>query len=110
MTTRGARVRRTSRGVDPQPLGLALERLFGHLGAPAVQTVSELGSLWPTIVGPGLAEHSRPAGLVDGVLTVVCDDPAWASQIKWMDAQIKTRIDERFPGTELRVVRTSMRR
>lgn len=109
MTTWGARVSRPNRSAEPQPLGQALERLFGHLGAPAVQTVSDLGSQWPDIVGPGLADHSRPAGLVDGVLTVVCDDPAWASQIKWMDAQIKTQISERFVGTELRVIRTTTR-
>ncbi len=93
---------------EPQHLGFALERLFGHLGAPAVRTVADLGSLWSTIVGPGLAEHSRPAGLLDGVLNVQCDDAAWASQIKWMDAQIKDRFASHFPDAELRTIRASV--
>ncbi len=93
---------------EPQHLGFALERLFGHLGAPAVRTVADLGDQWPAIVGPGLADHSQPAGLVDGVLTVRCDDSAWASQIKWMDAQIKQRFAERFPDSALRTIRASV--
>ena len=93
---------------EPQHLGFALERLFGHLGAPAVRTLSDLGGQWSTIVGPGLAAHTKPAGLIDGVLTVHCDDAAWASQIKWMDAQIKERFAAHFPDTELRTVRASV--
>ncbi len=93
---------------EPQHLGAALEQFFGHLGAPPVQTVAELGGQWAEIVGPGLCDHSRPAGLLDGVLVVHCDDPAWVSQIRWMDAQIKQQFRDRFGDTELHTIRAGV--
>jgi predicted nucleic acid-binding Zn ribbon protein len=93
---------------EPQRLGFALERLFGHLGAPPIRTLGQLADHWDEIVGPGLAGHCRPAGLLDGVLRVQCDDPAWVSQIKWMEAQISERFRARFPDTDLRSIRASV--
>jgi predicted nucleic acid-binding Zn ribbon protein len=93
---------------EPHHLGSALERLLGHLGAPPVRTVSELGERWAEIVGPALCSHSRPAGLVDGVLRVQCDDEVWASQVKWMDGQIKESFARIFPGTDLRAIRVGV--
>lgn len=95
---------------EPQRLGVALDRFFGHMGAPPLRTVADLGDRWTDIVGPGLSSHSRPGGLIDGVLTVRCDDAAWLSQIRWMETQIKARFAECFPDTELRAVRASVDR
>lgn len=82
---------------DPVPLRQGLERFFKHLGAPPLDVVTELANRWPDIVGPALAGPTRPVELVDGVLTVSCDDPAWASQIGWMESQIKERFNVVFP-------------
>ena len=50
---------------------------------------------------PGLGRGTRPIELIEGVLVVGCDDPAWASQIGWMENQIKDRFAEVFPGVKL---------
>ncbi len=86
---------------EPTPLREGLERYFRHLGAPPVDVITELSKRWADIVGPALAEPTRPRDLVDGVLTVLCDDAAWASQIGWMEAQIKLRFSTVFPAYEL---------
>lgn len=86
---------------EPTPIREGLERFFRHLGAPPVDVVSELRSQWPDIVGPALAEPTRPGELVNGVLTVICDDSAWASQISWMEAQIRQRFAAAFPSYTL---------
>jgi predicted nucleic acid-binding Zn ribbon protein len=91
----------SSEGGEPTPLREGLERYFRHLGVPPVDVVSELTNRWADIVGPALAEPTRPRDLVDGVLTVVCDDAAWASQIGWMEAQIKQRFAAIFPEYEV---------
>ena len=97
-------------GDQPVPLREGLERFFRHLGAPPVDVVAELTNRWPDIVGPALAEPTRPADLVDGVLTIVCDDAAWCSQIMWMEAQIKQRFGAAFPSYDLiRVVARTAR-
>ncbi|MDH3680157.1 MAG: DUF721 domain-containing protein [Acidimicrobiia bacterium] len=85
------------RSDDPQPLRHGLELFLKHLGAPPVDVLSDLADRWEEIVGPALATATRPVELIDGVLVVGCDDPAWAAQIGWMEAQITQRFGEVFP-------------
>lgn len=86
---------------EPAPLRRGLELFLKHLGAPPVDVLSELANQWEEIVGPALIGATRPIELIDGVLVVGCDDPAWASQIGWMEAQIKDRFREVFPDIAL---------
>lgn len=75
-----------------------------------MNVVAELTDRWPEIVGPALAGPTHPIELLDGVLTVRCDDPAWASQIGWMEGQIKQRFEAVFPGVTLEKVTTRLAR
>ena len=87
------------------PLADSLETFVRNLGAPPVSVLTQLDDRWPELVGPGLAAATRPVELIDGVLTVACDDAAWASQISWMEGQIKKRFDTTFgSGLVKRVV------
>lgn len=95
-------------GDDPVPVREGLERFFKHLGGPPLNVITELVEHWPDIVGPALAEPTHPLELVNGVLTVRCDDPAWASQIGWMESQIKQRFESIFPGIELKKIATRL--
>ena len=89
-------------GVDePRPLRQGLELYLKHLGAPPVDVLTELANRWGELVGPALVEATRPIELIEGVLVVGCEDPAWASQIGWMENQIKDRFAEVFPGVKL---------
>ena len=87
------------------PLADSLDRFVRNLGAPPVSVLTQLDDRWPELVGPGLASATRPVELIDGVLTVACHDSAWASQISWMEGQIKKRFDAIFgSGLVKRVV------
>lgn len=77
-------------------LGDSLERFVHHLGAPPISILTQLNDRWPEVVGPGLAVSTRPIELVNGVLTVACDDAAWAAQIGWMSQQIIDRFSTTF--------------
>lgn len=86
----------------PQKIGATLELFLAQMGAPPVRTLTSLESLWPQIVGPGLADRTRPIEVIDGVLVIGCDDANWGSQIGWMDSQIKQRFAEIFEGAQIR--------
>lgn len=108
MTTEGPRRRRRQRRVpgqspvSPPMLGATLERFLAQMGAPPARTLGDLEERWSQIVGPALSEQSRPISVVDGVLTVACGDASWASQISWMDHQIKQRCAEVYDGLVIR--------
>lgn len=92
------------------PIGRTLERFLAQMGAPPASTLTGLAGAWPDLVGPALAETTRPVELVDGVLVVGCAEASWASQIRWMDAQIKERFVARFPNETIRRIQVRIDR
>ncbi len=91
---------------EPVPVKEGLERFFRFLGAPPMDVVTRLAEAWAEVVGPALAGPTRPVELLDGVLVVACDDPAWAAQVMWMEPQIRQGFTEVFPNLVLRRVHT----
>lgn len=95
---------------DPEVVGESLDRFLTQMGSPPARFLGDFDSSWSDVVGPVLAGHTRPAEFVSGVLSVVCDDQAWASQIRWSEAQIRTRISELFEGLELKRIQVKIDR
>ncbi len=64
---------------------------------------------WYDAVGETVAAHVRPVRLEDGVLTVEADDPAWATQVKFLAGTITSRLREvaavQVERVEVRVAR-----
>lgn len=84
------------RGRDPHGIADVMDALTAGLGWDSTLARSDLLASWPDIVGEETANHSRPVGIDDGVLTVACDSTAWATQLRIMRADIVTRIGEKF--------------
>ena len=76
----------------PRPLKQGIERLLDGLGAPEIDTVATLVERWPEVVGPELASLVRAVAVRGSELVVRVEDPAWASQIAWLESQLLERI------------------
>jgi predicted nucleic acid-binding Zn ribbon protein len=77
---------------EPARVGRGLDRLMKHLGGPSAQTVEGVFARWPEIVGEQVATHTRPLSLRDGALVVAVDDPAWATELRFLEAEILARV------------------
>ncbi len=77
---------------DPQPFGAVLDRLMKVRGWQKPAAEARLFAMWSTVVGPDLAEHSRPVRLEDGELTIEADSTAWATQIRLLAGKLMARI------------------
>ena len=87
-------------GSDPPvQLGGPLARVLRHLGVPSTATLPSLGDAWAEAVGPAVAIHAVPVTLQHGRLLVRVDDPAWASQLRWMEPQVLGQL-RMLPGYE----------
>lgn len=84
---------------DPRPVGASLDRVAASMGVPRAATLSGVFASWPDLVGATVAEHARPRSLRDGTLVVAVDDPAWATQLRWLEGDLVRRLaDVLGPG------------
>ena len=74
---------------DPRAVGESVDRLAATLGID-----SRLLTRWPELVGDALAERTRPRSLRGGTLVVAVDDPAWAAQLRWLEADLVARLND----------------
>jgi predicted nucleic acid-binding Zn ribbon protein len=79
---------------DPRRISELLDRTTRRLGGPSSGTTTAVFSRWEELVGPDIAAHSHPVSLHDGVLTLAVDHPAWATQLRFMTAELLTRIGD----------------
>jgi predicted nucleic acid-binding Zn ribbon protein len=79
---------------DPVPISRSLDSIMKSLrGTDRIQIGGVFGR-WDDAVGPTVAAHVRPVRLDQGVLTVEADEPAWATQVKFLSSTITTRLAE----------------
>ncbi len=81
---------------DPAPIGKALDRLLGGLGAPPADALTTLFDRWHELAGLPLGDHGRPVSVEGGVLVVAVDDGAWATEWRYRQGDVLRRCDEAF--------------
>ena len=78
--------------VDPRPVADSLPGLTRALGAPAPSVLGSLFSHWEEIVGPAIATEAWPVSVRDGVLRIGVEHPAWATQLRFLGAEVVRRV------------------
>lgn len=105
MTTwRAAEPARSER--EPRPVADSLDRITRAFGAPRARLLASIFSRWEELVGPEIARHAQPRTLRDGVLVLTADEPAWATQLRYLapDLLARVRADAAAPDiTEVQI-------
>ena len=90
---------------DPLLFGDAVRRLVEERGWQETTTNARVLEQWDVLVGAELAEHCRPASLVDHELVLVAESSAWATQLRLLAGQVlKTLREQVGPGVVDRIV------
>jgi predicted nucleic acid-binding Zn ribbon protein len=79
---------------DPEPLSETLSRLLVDRGWDVPVAVAGVIERWTEIAGPDLAEHCRPEKFDAGVLQLVAESTAWATQVRLLLPQLHRRLDD----------------
>lgn len=77
---------------DPQLFGVMLERIMKQRGWQKPAAEAKVFGAWEKVVGPDVAQHSRPIKLDAGVLTVEAESTAWATQLRLLAGNLLKRI------------------
>jgi len=92
-------------GRDARGLGDVISSLTMQLGWNSPLAQSELLASWIELAGEETANHSTPAGIDDGVLTVTCESTAWATQLRMMRVEIMNHIALKYPDAGIASIR-----
>jgi predicted nucleic acid-binding Zn ribbon protein len=77
---------------DPQLLGAATRDLASARGWSPRVAEGAVFAQWASVVGEQIAGHATPAALRDGVLSVVAESTAWATQLRLVQPQLLAKI------------------
>lgn len=81
---------------EPTGIGGALSALATAWGMESPLESATIVATWGEIVGPEVAAKCRPTSLKAGVLRVRTDSPAWASEFRYLTAEVIRRINGQF--------------
>jgi len=101
-------------GRPPHRMADSPDQVARRGGVPKASAMTAVFARWSDIVGGSVAGHCRPHSLRDGVLHVVVDEPAWATQLRFLSPRILERCNEvagqgSVTSVEVRVARQNGR-
>lgn len=73
-------------GREPRPISDSLKAVTAGFGSRG--RAIDLSERWASAVGETIAAHAQPERLDAGCLTVVVDDPNWATEVRYLSSQI----------------------
>ena len=77
---------------EPVHLRSVLEQVLKDFGTPDITVVTSIVEQWEEVVGLDLAAKISAVAISGSELIVRVDDPAWASQINWLEKQLLDKI------------------
>ncbi len=77
-----------------RPLREGLDRVLAGLGAPPADALLTVRDRWPDLVGPEAAVALVPVAVEGGQVIAVTTSAAWASQARWLEADLVRRAAE----------------
>ncbi len=102
--------RNSSANRAPRQLGEVLNKVLQRMKVSDSSSSMGLFSQWRDIVGDTIADHVTPKRLEKRVLTVEVDDPAWATQLKFLEAQLlstlRTKAGDEVDSLDVKVRRS----
>lgn len=102
---------------DPVPIGESLNSVVRSLrnestDSGSSQAASQMGGVfgrWAEAVGDAVANHVKPVKLDGTKLVVEVDDPAWATQLRFLETTLKQRLLE-VAGATIDTIEARVRR
>lgn len=97
------------RGTEVEEIGNCLPAVLRRHARQAEPQLAEiLAPLWSRVVGPRVAEHSRPVAFWSGTLTVGTPCATWAAQLRELREEILRAVNDYLGGTVVRELRVKL--
>ena len=91
-------------------VGEILPRVLELLGLDNKFEEVKLMRGWAEVVGPVIAQRSRPRMLKDGILFIEVENSVWMQELWFHQKQIVDRIKKEYPKIEVKGIRLEIER
>lgn len=81
---------------DPQPLGSVVRTVILREGWKDPVAVSSVLARWDEIVGPSVAQHSRPEKFENAEVVIRCDSTNYATYLRTMQGYLQQTFDQKL--------------
>ena len=88
-----------------QPLSVGLDKVVRSLRGAGADATHTLFGRWREVVGDGIAAHAEPVKMDGGKLLVQVDEPGWATQLRYLEADLVERLRADVVSIDIRVAR-----
>ncbi|MEA2974296.1 MAG: hypothetical protein QOG82_2754 [Actinomycetota bacterium] len=102
-------LKKAGRDIAPRKLADSLPGVARRIGGPDGAAFVHLASTWSDIVGPAVAAHSRPLRLATGTLVIAVDQAGWVTELTYLEASLRARIDDAVGPGVVQVVKVTIR-
>jgi len=102
-------LKRPGHEVAPRRLADSLPGVTRRIGGPDGAAFVHLASSWADIVGPAVAAHSHPLRLGGGTLVIAVDQAGWVTELTYLEASLRARIDDAVGPGVVQVVKVTIR-
>src|SRR5689334_8173833 len=100
-----ARHQKTRRKSEPLPVSGLLDAVLAKIDRRGRMQGYRVWTFWKDEVGEVLASHVTPKSFDDGILTVTTDAPAWMQEMRFLQEDIRTRLNGRLGSEVIREIR-----
>ncbi len=102
-------LKRPGYDIAPRKLSDSLPGVTRRIGGPDGAAFVTLTSTWSEIVGPAVAAHSHPLRLGGGTLVIAVDQAGWVTELTYLEASLRGRIDDAVGPGVVKVVKVTVR-
>jgi predicted nucleic acid-binding Zn ribbon protein len=81
------------------PLRDVIANLFSHGALPFNPDDATIWKVWDEVVGPSISRNARPCWIKDRKLRVTVSDPIWLQELKFVEAGIKEKLNQKLGRT-----------
>jgi predicted nucleic acid-binding Zn ribbon protein len=89
----------------PSAVGEILPKAFPQLVVPLLE--QRIRRQWASVVGPMVAQRTRPGALSGGSLQIFVDNSTWLHELTLRASELVSRLSAHF-GPEIRAVRVTL--
>jgi len=95
--------------IGPSPLRAGLDRVVRRLGGPSADVASGVFGRWEELVGETVAANSRPVAVRGATLVIAVSDPAWATQLRFLERDLVARLTAELGASSIDSIEVRVR-